>query len=82
MQVDTNLNLKEVCIQVHNGGKPIPPNILPLLTQPFFSTKSSGTGLGLAITKRIVEAHNGEFLIESNPEEGTLVTVKLPGIIV
>ena len=78
LQVDSNLNHQEVCIQVRNGGKPIPSNILPLLTQPFFSTKSSGTGLGLAITKRIVEAHNGEFLIESNAEEGTLVTVKLP----
>ena len=78
LQVGTNLNQKEVCIQVRNGGEPIPPDILPLLTQPFFSTKSSGTGLGLAITKRIIEAHKGEFLIESNPEEGTLVTVKLP----
>ncbi|MDJ0619427.1 MAG: ATP-binding protein [Calothrix sp. MO_192.B10] len=78
LQVNTNLNLQEIYIQVINGGKPIPPDILPLLTQPFFSTKSSGTGLGLAITKRIVEAHNGEFLIESNGESGTLVTVKLP----
>jgi signal transduction histidine kinase len=78
LQVDSDLNYKEVCIQVRNGGQPIPPDILPLLTQPFFSTKSSGTGLGLAITKRIVEAHNGVFLIESNAEEGTSVTVKLP----
>jgi len=78
LQVDSNLNRKEVCIQIRNGGEPIPAENLPLLTQPFFSTKSSGTGLGLAITKRIVEAHNGEFLIESNAEDGTLVTVKLP----
>ncbi len=78
LQVDCNNNQKLCCIQVRNGGEPIPPDILPKLTQPFFSTKSSGTGLGLAITKRIVEAHNGEFVIQSNAEEGTLVTVKLP----
>lgn len=78
LQVDCNNSQKFCCIQVHNGGECIPPDILPKLTQPFFSTKSSGTGLGLAITKRIVEAHNGEFLIQSNAEEGTLVTVKLP----
>ena len=81
IEVDSNLNNQEICIQVRNGGEPIPSDILPLLTQPFFSTKSSGTGLGLAITKRIVEAHDGEFLIESNAEEGTLVTVKLPMVV-
>ncbi|MEO0686044.1 MAG: ATP-binding protein, partial [Cyanobacteria bacterium J06649_11] len=78
LNVDSNLEREEVSIQVRNGGEPIPPDILPLLTQPFYSTKSSGTGLGLAITKRIVEAHNGKFVIESNAEEGTSVTVKLP----
>ncbi|MEL6460431.1 MAG: ATP-binding protein [Cyanobacteria bacterium J06621_15] len=78
LEVDSNLEKEEVSIQVSNGGEPIPPDILPLLTQPFFSTKSSGTGLGLAITKRIVEAHNGKFMIESNTEQGTSVTVKLP----
>ncbi|MEL6164179.1 MAG: ATP-binding protein [Cyanobacteria bacterium J06628_3] len=78
LEVDSNLEKEEVSIQVSNGGEPIPPDILPLLTQPFFSTKSSGTGLGLAITKRIVEAHNGKFMIESITEQGTSVTVKLP----
>jgi two-component system, sporulation sensor kinase A len=54
-----------ICVRVHNGGMPIPPDLLPQLTQPFFTTKSSGTGLGLAIVKRIVEAHDGELIIES-----------------
>ena len=81
LEVDSNLEEEEVSIQVRNGGEPIPPDILPLLTQPFYSTKSSGTGLGLAITKRIIEAHNGEFMIESNPDDGTSVTVKLPLVI-
>ena len=81
LEVDSNLEKEEVSIQVSNSGEPIPPDILPLLTQPFYSTKSSGTGLGLAITKRIIEAHNGEFVIESNSEQGTSVTVKLPLVI-
>ncbi|NJS16756.1 MAG: ATPase, partial [Nostocaceae cyanobacterium CSU_2_110] len=42
------------------------------------STKASGTGLGLAIVKRIVESHNGELLIISNPIEGTIISVNLP----
>jgi signal transduction histidine kinase/DNA-binding NarL/FixJ family response regulator len=67
-----------VCLQVHNGGAPIPADVLPKLTKPFVTTKSSGTGLGLAIVKRIVEAHDGELSIESSVAAGTTITVQLP----
>jgi two-component system sporulation sensor kinase A len=65
-------------IVVHNYGDPIPPEILPKLTQPFFTTKSAGNGLGLAIVRRIVEAHNGELVITSTAAAGTTVQVQLP----
>jgi signal transduction histidine kinase len=65
-------------MQVHNGGDPIPADVLPKLTQPFVSTKASGTGLGLAIVKRIITAHGGELQIESTPSQGTTFTVILP----
>jgi signal transduction histidine kinase len=67
-----------ICIQIHNGGIPIPADVLPYLTKPFFTTKASGTGLGLAIVKRIVEAHDGELQIESGDGIGSIVTVQLP----
>jgi PAS domain S-box-containing protein len=79
--ITTHLNQTEnnrVCIQIHNGGTPIPADILPQLTKPFFTTKASGTGLGLAIVKRIVEAHGGEFGIESGEGIGSIVKVRLP----
>jgi signal transduction histidine kinase len=69
---------EQVCINIHNGGEPIPADVLPRLTQPFCSTKPNGTGLGLAITKRIVQAHGGALEIRSTPEMGTIVSVKLP----
>ena len=65
-------------IDIHNEGEPIPPDILPKLTQPFFTTKSAGNGLGLAITKRIVEAHKGDLSISSSVAEGTTVELALP----
>jgi signal transduction histidine kinase len=68
-----------IWIRIHNGGEPIPPDILMQLTMPFFTTKSSGNGLGLAIVKRIVEAHMGELEIASSTDiGGTCVTVSLP----
>lgn len=74
-QIESKPN--QVSIRVHNGGEPIPSDILPKLTKPFYTTKSSGTGLGLAIVKRIVEAHGGELRIESSQSQGTMVSVIL-----
>lgn len=77
-QAEANGSANHIQIRVHNGGDPIPADVLPNLTKPFFTTKSSGNGLGLAITKRIVEAHRGSLRIESSVEAGTTVTVTLP----
>ncbi|NJO42280.1 MAG: sensor histidine kinase [Cyanobacteria bacterium CRU_2_1] len=63
-------------MQVWNQCPAISPEILPRLTEPFFSTKPSGTGLGLTIVKRIIEAHNGELFIESSID-GTTVSIEL-----
>jgi signal transduction histidine kinase len=75
--INLNNHLNQVCINIHNHGNLIPPEILSKLTQPFYSTKSTGTGLGLAITQRIVKAHGGELLITS-AFAGTTVSVRLP----
>jgi signal transduction histidine kinase len=77
LEVDASL-IHQVCINVNNGGNPIPPEILVKLSQPFFSTKPDGTGLGLAISKRIVNAHGGKLSIQSQAVTGTTVTVQLP----
>ncbi len=74
--LDAITNHSQICI--HNGGNPIPAEILPKLIKPFYTTKATGTGLGLAIVKRIVEAHNGKLTIESTAAQGTVVTVQLP----
>lgn len=39
--------------------------------------EQQGMGLGLAIVRRLCELYNGEFNIQSVPDEGTLVTVTL-----
>ncbi len=72
--------LPEIVICIHNDGAPIPNELSEKIFEPYFTTKRSGTGLGLAMVKKIVEEHEGHIAIQSSPEEGTLVTIKLPAM--
>ncbi|MBW1945186.1 MAG: histidine kinase, partial [Deltaproteobacteria bacterium] len=45
---------------------------------PYFTTKQSGTGLGLAIVHKIIESHEGDIKLDSEPGRGTRVTIILP----
>ena len=45
---------------------------------PFFTTKPKGVGMGLAIARKIVQAHEGEILMESQEGKGATVKVWLP----
>jgi two-component system, LuxR family, sensor kinase FixL len=59
-------------------GPGIPPEIREKIFTPFFTTKSRGSGLGLPTAKRLIEAHNGQILIDCPPAGGTTVVVRLP----
>jgi hypothetical protein len=76
-KIETESSGERVCISVHNGGIPIPAELLPKLTQPFCSGKPGGTGLGLAIVKRIIDAHGGTLSIQSDALTGTKISIVL-----
>lgn len=65
-------------IDFADNGPGIPPERLPHLFTPFFTSKSRGTGLGLAVSQRIVAQHGGTIRVESTPGQGALFHVYLP----
>ena len=69
-----------VYASVTDTGKGISPEIRGRLFEPFFTTKDvgKGTGLGLSVSYEIIKNHQGEILVESEPDRGSTFTVKLP----
>jgi signal transduction histidine kinase len=71
---------KEVAVTLQDDGPGIPPDILPNIFDPFYTTKrpGRGTGLGLSICKAILREHNGNVEAASGPGGGAVFTVTLP----
>jgi two-component system, sporulation sensor kinase E len=65
-------------IIIKDDGHGIPDNILPLIGQPFYTTKEGNPGLGLLICYQIVENHGGKMNIESKEGCGTTVSIEFP----
>jgi signal transduction histidine kinase len=65
-------------VVVSDTGRGIPPQNLPNIFRPFFTTKGGGTGLGLSLAHRIVEDHHGRIEVSSAVGKGSTFTVLLP----
>ena len=71
-------------IAVRDSGIGMAPHDIDKALEPFqqidnvFNRRYEGTGLGLTVAKLLVELHGGVLTIESAPERGTTVTVRLP----
>ncbi|MFF3603804.1 sensor histidine kinase [Streptomyces sp. NPDC002463] len=74
-------------VRVENTGRPVPPELVPTLTEPFQrgtervrTDGHAGVGLGLALVHSIVRAHGGALDLAPRPDGGLRVTVRLPDV--
>lgn len=66
-------------LAVTDTGAGMPPEVrAKLFTDAAYSTKIGGTGLGTRIVRRIVEQHRGRPSVQSEPGQGTTITLRLP----
>jgi signal transduction histidine kinase len=65
-------------IEIKDSGKGIRKQNLNSIFEPFYTTKTTGTGLGLSTSKRIIDAHGGKILVESEEGKGSTFTLLLP----
>ena len=69
-----------VQFSVRDTGPGMPDEVRARLFEPFFTTKARGVGLGLVVSRRIVEAHSGTIVVESEPGAGSEFRVVLPAL--
>jgi signal transduction histidine kinase len=69
-----------IAASVRDTGHGIPPEVLPRIFEPFYTTKEvgKGTGLGLAIAYGIIQEHGGEIHAVNHSDGGAVFTVELP----
>ena len=84
-QVDINLREENnyVVIDIKDQGVGIEAERVPHIFDRFYRVENSGEnlfggiGLGLAITNQVIKQHNGRISIQSEPDKGSTLSVRL-----
>jgi signal transduction histidine kinase len=76
-----------VTLAVMDTGIGMTPEQMGKLFQEFSQASSAtaskygGTGLGLAISRRFCQMMGGDITVESEPDRGSTLTIRLPRIV-
>ena len=67
----------QIRLTIADSGPGIPPDVLPRIFEPLFTTKSFGVGLGLPLVRQIIEQHGGTVEVETPADGGTRFVIRL-----
>lgn len=76
--LETRAEGNVVRVVVRDRGHGIAEERLPIIFNPFFSTKASGLGMGLSICRRIIENHAGHIEARNHDDGGASFSFVLP----
>lgn len=80
ISIRTGTSDNNAWVEIEDTGMGVNPEVLHKIFDPFFTTKpvGKGTGLGLSVSCGIIEKHQGQLNVVSEPGVGTKFTVTIP----
>mgnify|MGYP003774740165 CR=1 FL=1 len=78
IKIQTGRKGDYVFLRIEDNGCGMESDVMQKLFTPFFTNKRNGTGLGLPVSKKIIDDHGGNIVVESEPNKGTAFTINLP----
>jgi signal transduction histidine kinase len=83
VQVEATVESGEACLMISDNGCGIPAKDVPRVFEYGYAVSDGsvhrpGTGLGLSLTRELLRAIGGDMELDSMPNEGTRVTVRIP----
>lgn len=80
LKISGHLEGEKYRLEILDSGRGMTSEERQRLFQPFKSFFGAGLGLGMAIVYRLVAEHGGEILVDSEPGDGTRISVILPTV--
>jgi signal transduction histidine kinase len=78
LEVRLGSDSRMASISVRDEGEGIADDVRQKIFDLYFTTKREGSGIGLAMTYRILQLHNGEVDVQSQPGKGTTFVLRVP----
>ena len=78
LMIRTERRKKDAIIRISDTGRGIAPDVLPRIFNAYYSSRPRGSGLGLPTAKKIITAHSGSIIADTELGKGTSFTITLP----
>ncbi|MBM4459213.1 MAG: HAMP domain-containing histidine kinase [Chloroflexi bacterium] len=79
LQITTQSSGAALILSFCNNGPAIPPDVLPHVLEPFYTTKSYGSGLGLWVCYNILRKYGGALSVRNlADDQGVVFDLSLP----
>ena len=65
-------------ITIRDFGPGMAQNVMQKSFLPYYSTKAEGSGIGLSVCREVMDAHQGQIILNNHTDGGLQVSLLLP----